>query len=127
MRFLLRTFLEMRGMRVVEAEDGETGARVAEELRPDLILMDWSLPRMDGIAATNLIRKRNSSHLIPIIMLSGHAAPTSQKALRETGCCEYLVKPLNLDQLDRVLRKHLLPRLISGSTERTCDSQRGVL
>jgi DNA-binding response OmpR family regulator len=127
MRFLLRTFLEMRGMRVVEAEDGEAGVRVAEELRPDLILMDWSLPRMDGITATILIRKRNTSHHIPIVLLSGHAAPTLQKATREAGYCEYLVKPFDLDQLDHVLRKHLLLRVISAPAESPCEFHRGVL
>jgi CheY-like chemotaxis protein len=98
-------------MRVVEAEDGEAGVRAAEELRPDLILMDWSLPRMDGLAATRLIHERDSLRRIPVVFLSGHVAPASQKVAREAGCCDYLIKPLDFDQLARVLRKHLMGRL----------------
>jgi CheY-like chemotaxis protein len=100
--------------------------RAADELRPDLILMDWSLPRMDGLAALRLIRTRAKLDHTPIVFLSGHAAPESQRAAREAGCCDYLVKPLDFDQLDRVLRKHLLLRLISAPVERARVSQRGM-
>jgi two-component system cell cycle response regulator DivK len=113
-RFLLRTLLERRGMRVLEAEDGVAGVHAAEEFRPDLILMDWSLPRMDGLAATRLIREHPRSGHIPIVFLSGHTVPEWQMAAREAGCCEYMIKPLNFAQLDRVLRKHVLLRLRSG-------------
>jgi two-component system cell cycle response regulator DivK len=125
-RFLLRVLLERRGVRVIEAGDGEAGVRAAEELHPDLILMDWSLPRVDGMAAMRLIRERDPSHHTPIVFLSGHVAPASQKAAREAGCAEYLIKPLDFDQLDRVLRKYLLLRLTSGSTARARNSGRGV-
>jgi DNA-binding response OmpR family regulator len=125
-RFLLRVLLERRGLRVVEAGDGEAGVRAAEEFRPDLILIDWSLPRLDGIATMRLIRERDSSCHAPIVFISGHATPESQKAAREAGCCEYLVKPLDFDQLDRVLRKHLLLRSANRPTGRARDPERGV-
>ncbi|HKQ51480.1 MAG TPA: response regulator [Pyrinomonadaceae bacterium] len=112
-RFLFSTLLERRGLRVVEAEDGVAGVRAAEELRPDLILMDWSLPGMDGLNAMRLIRERNSLSEIPVIMISGHASPASRELALATGCNEYLVKPLDFDQLDRALRKHLLLRMVS--------------
>jgi CheY-like chemotaxis protein len=126
-RFLLRTLLERRGMRVVEAEDGEEGVRAAVELRPDLILMDGSLPRMDGLAATRLVRERIRSDHIPIVFLSGHAAPESRAAAFAAGCCEYLVKPLDFDQLDRVLRWALLLHLRGATAKREHVSKRGLL
>jgi CheY-like chemotaxis protein len=122
-RFLIRVILERRGIRVVEAEDGEAGLLAAEKFRPDLILMDWSLPLMDGLAATRLLHESAVLGDIPIIFLSGHAAPAFQKTARDAGCCEYLVKPLDFDQLDRVLRKRLLLRLISASRKRHPVSQ----
>jgi CheY-like chemotaxis protein len=113
-------------MRVVEAVDGVAGVRAAEEFRPDLILMDWTLPRMDGLAATRLISNRAELSHIPIVFLSAHAIPEWQMAAREAGCCEYLIKPLDFDQLDRVLRKHVLLRVINGSAEQARLSSRGV-
>jgi CheY-like chemotaxis protein len=114
-------------MRVVEAVDGAAGVRAAERLRPDLILMDWSLPRIDGLSATRLIHERDSLRQIPIVFLSAHVAPASQRAAREAGCSEYLIKPLNFDHLDRVLRKYLQFRLIGGYAGRPSFSTRGKL
>lgn len=106
-RFMLRTVLEMRGIRVAEAGDGEEGVRAAEELRPDLVLMDGSLPRMDGLAATRRIREREDGNRVPLVMISGHAAPTSQAAAFAAGCDDYLVKPIDFDSLERVLERYL--------------------
>jgi two-component system, cell cycle response regulator DivK len=109
-RLLLRILLERRGMRVIEAGDGVAGISAAEKLHPDLILMDWSLPRLDGLAALRLIRGRPDLRLIPVIFLSAHAGPASREAAMSAGCSEYIVKPFEIDQLDRVLRRQLLLR-----------------
>jgi len=85
-RFLLRVFLARRGLRVVEAEDGAAGVRAAEEFHPDRILMDLSLPRMDGLKATRLVRERPELTHTPIVFLSGHALPDWQTAARAAGC-----------------------------------------
>lgn len=106
-RFLLRTLLELRGLAVVEAEDGEEAVFIAERERPDLILMDGSLPRLDGIAATRRMRGLESLSSVPIVFVSGHAAPQDRRRAHEAGCDEYLVKPLDLDRLDHVLRRLL--------------------
>ena len=106
-RLMLRTFLKLRGMRVVEAEDGEAGVRAAEEIHPDLILMDGSLPRLDGLAATRLIRARETLRRVPVVILSGHAAPTSPEEVFAAGYSDYLEKPVKLVQLDHILQKHL--------------------
>ena len=126
-RFLLRTLLERRGMRVVEAEDGVACVRAAIGFHPDLILMDWSLPRMDGLEAIRLVRTYPQLSHIPIVILSGHTAPESQKMARDAGCCEYLVKPLDFDQLDRVLRKHLSFHLVGRSAGWASGSEKDVL
>jgi CheY-like chemotaxis protein len=75
-RFMLRTYLEMRGgLSVIEAENGETATALAERLSPDLILMDGTLPLLDGFAATRLIRGLASAQGVPIVFLSSHAQP----------------------------------------------------
>jgi two-component system cell cycle response regulator DivK len=109
-RLLLRVLLERRGMRVIEAEDGIAGIAAAEKLHPDLILMDWSLPRLDGLAALRLMRARPDLRPIPVIFLSAHAAPGSREAALSAGCSEYIVKPFEIDQLDRILSRYVLLR-----------------
>ena len=108
-RLLLRTILERRGLAVVEAGDGEEAVDVAARERPDLILMDGSLPRLDGISATRRLRGLDSLSGVPIVFLSGHAEPQQQLAAREAGCDDYLVKPLDMARLYRVLER-LIPR-----------------
>src|SRR5215203_5834784 len=71
-RFMMRRLLEMTGYKVVEAMNGEEAVRLAEAEAPQLILMDLSLPVIDGLAATRLIRKLPSLEVIPIIAVSAH-------------------------------------------------------
>ena len=106
-RFMLMYLLEMHGYRVAVAEDGETAVRMAEQTCPDLILMDATLPRLDGLAATRCIRKTPALARVPIVFLSGHAQPSFRATALETGGDDYLVKPLELAQLERVLERHL--------------------
>ncbi len=112
----------MRGMRVVEAEDGEAGVRAAEENRPDLVLLDTNLPRMDGLAVTRFIRESKTLNRVPVVILSGHAFPKSREAAFAAGCSDYLVKPLDLDRLDSILHE-TMTRLRSRGYERarTCS------
>jgi two-component system, cell cycle response regulator DivK len=106
-RFMLKYLLESRGCRVALAEDGEAAVRVAEQTHPDLILMDAGLPRMDGLAATRRIRKTPALACVPVVFLSGHAEAPFRAAALETGCDDYLIKPFEIDQLERVLERHL--------------------
>jgi two-component system cell cycle response regulator DivK len=106
-RFLLTQMLEMKGYRVSVATDGEDGVRAAECDRPDLILMDASLPRLDGLAATRRIRELSALHDVPIIFLSGHVQASFRALALETGCNDYLTKPFELAQLDGILQRHL--------------------
>ena len=105
-RLLFRTVLEIRGYCVVEAADGEETVRTAESARPDLILMDGSLPRMSGFDATRQIRGSAGVGNVPIVFISGHAGTAFLALAREAGCNEYLVKPFDLDELEHVLEKY---------------------
>ena len=107
-RFMLRTILEMRGIRVAEAVDGEACVRAVEKLRPDLVLMNGSLPLLDGVAATQRIREREDGRRVPLIFLSGHAAPAAQAAAFAVGCDDYLVKPFEIKKLVGILERHLI-------------------
>jgi two-component system cell cycle response regulator DivK len=105
-RLLFRTVLEIRGCCVVEAADGEETVQAAESARPDLILMDGSLPRMSGLDAARQIRRSGHVGHVPIVFISGHAGETFIARAREAGCDEYLVKPFDLAELDDVLKKY---------------------
>jgi two-component system, cell cycle response regulator DivK len=106
-RFLLRTMLELRGYRVAEASDGEEGVRMAGRERPELVLMDATLPRMDGLAATRRIRSNSALEGVPVVFLSGHAQPDFRAAALDAGGTDFLVKPVLLSELASVLERHL--------------------
>jgi DNA-binding response OmpR family regulator len=106
-RFMLICLLELRGCRVATAQDGETAVREAELMRPDLILMDATLPVLDGLAATRRIRDTPALARVPIIFLSGHAEASFRAVALETGGNDFLVKPFALNQLELMLDSHL--------------------
>lgn len=119
-RLLLRTVLERRGLTVVEVGDGEEAVAVAERVRPDLILMDGGLPRLDGISATRRMRGLASLSRVPIVFLSGYAAPQQQVAAREAGCDDYIVKPFKIALLYHVLER-LLPNAGAAADGVNCN------
>jgi two-component system, cell cycle response regulator DivK len=110
-RFLFRTVLEMRGYCVIEAADGEETVAAAQRAHPDLILMDGSLPRLSGLEAARQIRRSGHIGHVPIVFISGHAGASFIALAHEAGCDEYLVKPLDLDQLEDVLEKYFVQKL----------------
>ena len=105
-RLLYRTLLELRGYGVIEAADGEETVCTAESVRPDLILMDGSLPRLNGVDAARQIRRSGHIGDVPIVFISGHAGPAFIALAREAGCDEYFVKPFDLSELEDVLAKY---------------------
>jgi CheY-like chemotaxis protein len=106
-RLLLKTMLEVHGYLVAEAADGEEGVRVARRLRPQLIVMDATLPRLDGLAATRRIRSDSSLEGVPVVFLSGHARPDFRAAALDAGGTDFLVKPISLADLASVLESRL--------------------
>ena len=87
------------------ARDGAQGVAMAQESSPDLVLMDVSLPVMDGLQATRKIRETHKN--LPIIGLSAHAMQGDADRAREAGCNDYLTKPVNDDLLFKMLDKYL--------------------
>lgn len=106
-RVLLKTMLEMRGYRVSLAEDGEEGVRLARSERPRIVIMDATLPRLDGLAATRRIRSDSALKCVPVVFLSGHAQPDFRAAALDAGGTDFLVKPIALEELASVLERHL--------------------
>ena len=106
-REMLRTMLELRGYSVAEAKDGEEGLRLARRRRPRLIIMDATLPRLDGLAATRRIRSDSALACVPVVFLSGHAQPDFRAAALDAGGTDFLVKPVELEVLASVLERHL--------------------
>ena len=106
-RFMMRRLLEMSGYRVVEAVNGEQAVEVAATERPDLILMDLSLPKLDGLAATRRIRQSGGLAEVPIVAVSAHDTSDFHADALAAGCNEYVTKPIDFDQLESLLKKLL--------------------
>jgi len=106
-RFMMRRLLEMAGYTVLEASDGEEAVKLALQERPELILMDLSLPKLDGLAATRQIRRLRGLGKVPIVAVSAHDAPESRDEALAAGCNEYVTKPIDFDQLYVLLNRFL--------------------
>ena len=104
-RFMMRRLLEMAGYSVLEASDGEQAVQMAVESRPVLILMDLSLPKLDGLSATRQIRQKKGLKKIPIVAVSAHDSPESRTEALDAGCNEYVTKPIDFDHLHALLRR----------------------
>jgi CheY-like chemotaxis protein len=102
-RLLLRTWLQKKGYRVVEAENGQQAIEEAENLQPDLIIMDVEMPELDGLSATRKIRAKAASAEVPIVVVSAYAADQFRDAALEAGCNEYVSTPFEPEVLEKVI------------------------
>ncbi|MBI5949461.1 MAG: response regulator [Chloroflexi bacterium] len=98
-RDMLSRRLERRGFEVVIAIDGAEGAAKARTERPDLVLMDMSLPVMNGWEATRAIKADPATSALPVIALTAHSMPGDREKAMEAGCDDYDVKPVDLPRL----------------------------
>ena len=94
---------------VVTAADGAAGIEAAARERPDLILMDLSLPGVDGWEATRRLKAGPETEAIPVIALTAHAMQGDEERARACGCDDYLTKPIDEDQLFAKLARLLGP------------------
>ncbi|HEY6186772.1 MAG TPA: response regulator [Pyrinomonadaceae bacterium] len=108
-RFMMRRLLEMSGYHVLEAVNGQEAVEIARRERPNLILMDLSLPLLDGLAATRRIRQEESLRDVPIVAVSAHDTADFHADALAAGCNDYVTKPIDFDQLEALLEK-LLPK-----------------
>lgn len=92
---------------VIEAVNGKEGVEIAKSERPDLILMDLSLPVMDGWQATRALKAIDTLRSIPVIALTAHAMVGDEEKALAAGCDEYLIKPLDEDELMQRIEKYL--------------------
>jgi CheY-like chemotaxis protein len=117
-RDLYRFFLEGRGWRVVDVADGgEVLAAVAQE-DPDVIVMDLSLPTVDGWTLTRQLRTARSTAHIPVLVLSAHVLPEERERAFAAGCTGFLAKPCLPEHMERELR-----RLVGQPVPAKADAQ----
>jgi len=106
-RDMLSRRLRRRGFEVLIAADGEQGVAMATAEKPDLILMDMSLPLLDGWEATRRLKAAPGTELIPVIGLTAHAMASDRDKCLEAGCDDYDTKPVDLgrllDKIERLL------------------------
>jgi CheY-like chemotaxis protein len=98
-RDMLARRLQRKGLQVLMAGDGEQGIQMAETADPDLILMDMSLPIIDGWSATRYLKSIPATQLIPIIALTAHAMSGDRERCLEAGCDDYDTKPIEFSRL----------------------------
>lgn len=98
-RDMLSRRLERRGYAVICAVDGAQGVEMAVREKPDLVLMDMSLPVLDGWEATRRLKAEPSAQRIPIIALTAHAMASDERQAREAGCDDFDTKPVELPRL----------------------------
>lgn len=106
-RQMIRMMLEMSGYRVIEAGDGLEGLEIASEAKPDLIVLDVMMPKLDGFSMCQALRKQPHTQDIPVIMISGDATTDRTQADYEVYADYFLRKPFQFDQLTAQLERLL--------------------
>jgi two-component system cell cycle response regulator DivK len=106
-RQMMRRLLEMSGYQVVEAINGEEAVRLACEEQPQIILMDLSLPLIDGLTATRLIRQAPGLSKVPILAVSAHDTADFHSDALAAGCDAYITKPIDYAELEELVNSLL--------------------
>ena len=109
-REMYATYLQFSGYRVAEATNGLEAIEKAQELMPDIILMDLALPKMDGWEATRRLKLDARTRHIPIVALTGHALAGHAEGAREAGCDAFVTKPCLPDALVAEVQRMLAGR-----------------
>lgn len=106
-RIVLRMQLKILGYRVLEARNGREAVEVGRRERPDLILMDISMPVLDGLEAARLLRASAETADIPIVALSAFPDHKFRERAREAGCREFAAKPIEMNDLGELIARNL--------------------
>lgn len=106
-REMYAEYLQFSGFRVAEAKNGNEAVEKAFELRPDLILMDLSLPGKDGWEATRELKSDERTRRIPVVALTGHALAGASEGAKKAGCDSFVTKPCLPDDLVLEVRRML--------------------
>ena len=109
-RDMLSRRLERKGHTVTCAVDGQEGVAKAQSEKPDLILMDMSLPVLDGWEATRRLKADAATKAIPVIALTAHAMASDEQKAKEAGCDDFDTKPVELPRLLEKIEALLAPR-----------------
>jgi CheY-like chemotaxis protein len=107
-RDMLSRRLARRGYAIVVACDGVEGIEAARKQLPDLILMDLSLPEMDGWTATRILKSDSSTRHIPIVALTAHAMPSDREKALSAGCDAFDTKPVEIGRLIEIMNRLLI-------------------
>jgi two-component system, cell cycle response regulator DivK len=108
-RELVVKVLRRHGYRTSEAADGEEALASAAAERPDLILMDISLPGLDGYEVTRRLQVTGACREIPVVALTAHAMKGDREKALAAGCCDYITKPINVRELPAQVARNLPP------------------
>jgi CheY-like chemotaxis protein len=114
---LLARRLRWEGFEVITASDGRQGVDTAQIAMPDLILMDMSLPKLDGWQATRLIKSTSMTQTIPIIALTAYAMAEDQQKCLAAGCDDYETKPIEFARLLDKMRALLKASAIASTVQ----------
>ena len=104
---LATDLLELNGFIVLQARSAEAGLRLAHQTAIDLILMDLSLPGMDGLAATRELKQDPTTRQVPVLALTAHAMRGDADIIAQAGCDGYLIKPINTREFAAQVRAFL--------------------
>ena len=104
---LFRDLLEAHGYQTSGTSNGFEALDLVRKLRPDLILMDIQLPRMDGLAATAILKQADSTRAIPVIALTSLAMKGDEERIRQGGCEAYLSKPISVTKFIETVKAYL--------------------
>jgi two-component system cell cycle response regulator DivK len=104
---LLRDLLQVSGYKTIEATDGEQGVELAKSKKPDLILMDVQMPKMDGLEATRILKADATTSNIPVLALTSYAMKGDKERILEAGCDGYIAKPIDIKEFLKLVTEYL--------------------
>jgi len=105
--YLMKFILEKNGFEVIVAKDGIRGVEMAKQEKPELIVMDIQLPKIDGYEATKRIKKIPELKDIPIIAVTSYAMTGDREKTLKAGCTDYIEKPINPESFINIVKKYI--------------------